>query len=340
MLPTERATGAKSLAMIAVRASAVPLLLSVTQSSHIFDQRRVPPPSACDGAGDDPWRVLGVPTTATRQEIKTAFRSRAQLLHPDVSDRPDAVARFQELVAAFKLLQDETVRADWHSRSVRRAARDRAARAWDSRPRSQSPPPAYAPRRTAGTSGTVARTAAERAARNWEDIQEAARASAVPPPPSRPAPPPSRSPTAPTASPASVSERVRQARAPRPQQARSDVDDDDVPPFGLAREVLEVELADVRHRLAKHREREQWLSEQLVHAEERAALWRREVPAEPSEQELMGMETELQLLQLATRLRGRLAEQQGATADLNKDMGGLARRLAALGERHVESQPG
>ena len=105
--------------MIAVRASAVPLLLSLTHSSHVFHQRRVPPPCACDGAGDDPWRVLGVPTSATRQEIKTAFRSRAQLLHPDVSDRPDAAARFQELVAAFKLLQDETVRADWHSRSVR-----------------------------------------------------------------------------------------------------------------------------------------------------------------------------------------------------------------------------
>ena len=118
------------------------------------------------------------------------------------------------------------------------------------------------------------------------------------------------------------------------------MDDDDVPPFGLAREVLEVELADVRHRLAKHREREQWLSEQLTHTEERAALWHREVPAVPSEQELMGMETELQLLQLATRLRGRLAEQRRATAELSKEMGGLARRLAALGERHVESQPG
>ena len=116
--------------------------------------------------------------------------------------------------------------------------------------------------------------------------------------------------------------------------------DEDVPPFGLAREVLEVELADCRHRLEKHRERKQWLSEQLVRTKQRAALWRREVSAEPSEQELMGMETELQLLQLATRLRGRLAEQQRATELLSNDASGLARRLAALGECHAELHPG
>lgn len=334
--------------------SAVPLLLSLTQSSHTFYQRshtlyqrRTPPPLACDGAGDDPWHVLGVPTSATRQEIKAAFRTRAQLLHPDVNDAPDAAVRFQELVTAFKLLQDETVRADWHSRSMRRAARDRAARAWDSRPKSSPPPPpAYSSRRTASPGDTVARTAAERAARSWESIQEAARAAVASPPnrpappPSNPAPPPSRPPTATTAGPTGGWERVWQTPASRPQQARSDVDAEDVPPFGLAREVLEVELADCRHRLAKHREREQWLSEQLVHTEERAAQWRCEVSTEPSERELVAMETELQLLQLATRLRCRLGEQQRATTELSRDADSLARRLAALGERHAESQSG
>lgn len=56
----------------------------------------------------DPYKLLGVPRSATEKEIKTAFRAQALKLHPD--RRPDEPQRakeeFQQLNEAFQALSD------------------------------------------------------------------------------------------------------------------------------------------------------------------------------------------------------------------------------------------
>jgi molecular chaperone DnaJ len=55
----------------------------------------------------DPYQTLGVPRTATREEIKRAFRKKARKHHPDVNpgDRT-AEERFKEINAAYEVLSD------------------------------------------------------------------------------------------------------------------------------------------------------------------------------------------------------------------------------------------
>ena len=54
----------------------------------------------------DPYRVLGVPASATPDEVRAAFRAKARDLHPDVNPRSDSAAAFARLRAAYDLLRD------------------------------------------------------------------------------------------------------------------------------------------------------------------------------------------------------------------------------------------
>jgi len=58
----------------------------------------------------DPYELLGVPRTADEAEIKRAFRRLARELHPDVSQAPDAEARFREVAAAYEVLSKRETR--------------------------------------------------------------------------------------------------------------------------------------------------------------------------------------------------------------------------------------
>jgi molecular chaperone DnaJ len=59
----------------------------------------------------DYYEILGVPRTASHDELKQAFRRLARQHHPDVNTAPDAEERFKELNEAYAVLSDDDKRA-------------------------------------------------------------------------------------------------------------------------------------------------------------------------------------------------------------------------------------
>jgi len=58
----------------------------------------------------DPYKVLGVPKTASASEIKSAFRKLAKKYHPDQSTEAKAKEKFAETSSAYEILGDEKKR--------------------------------------------------------------------------------------------------------------------------------------------------------------------------------------------------------------------------------------
>jgi molecular chaperone DnaJ len=61
----------------------------------------------------DYYEVLGVDRTATRDEIKHAYRQMALQYHPDKNKDPGAAAKFRELAEAYAVLSDDTKRKEY-----------------------------------------------------------------------------------------------------------------------------------------------------------------------------------------------------------------------------------
>ncbi len=68
----------------------------------------------------DYYEIIGVPRSATAEDIKRAYRRLARKYHPDVSKDPKAEERFKELGEAYEVLKDP----------VKRAAYDRLGANW------------------------------------------------------------------------------------------------------------------------------------------------------------------------------------------------------------------
>jgi curved DNA-binding protein CbpA len=72
----------------------------------------------------DPYRVLGVPSTASQTQITHAYRDRLRAHHPDTRS-PQAPAAadegLQQVLAAYALLRDPTRRAAYDQRVAGRA---------------------------------------------------------------------------------------------------------------------------------------------------------------------------------------------------------------------------
>lgn len=69
-------------------------------------------------AGKDFYEILGVPKTATRDEIQRAYRKLARTYHPDINKSPEAEERFKEISEAYDVLSDPDQRRQYDNPRV------------------------------------------------------------------------------------------------------------------------------------------------------------------------------------------------------------------------------
>ncbi len=70
---------------------------------------------------NDFYQRLGVPPTATVEQIKAAYRRKALRLHPDKNPDPEATTRFQACSEAYALLSDARRRQEYDAKQLSEA---------------------------------------------------------------------------------------------------------------------------------------------------------------------------------------------------------------------------
>ncbi|KAL0483399.1 chaperone protein DnaJ [Acrasis kona] len=58
----------------------------------------------------DPYKILGVPKNASKDDIKKKFKEQAKKYHPDINKAPDAQQKFAEMNNAYQILVDDNKR--------------------------------------------------------------------------------------------------------------------------------------------------------------------------------------------------------------------------------------
>ena len=61
----------------------------------------------------DYYEVLGLDRSATRDQIKQAYRQLALKYHPDRNKKPDAETKFKEVAEAYAVLADDVKRREY-----------------------------------------------------------------------------------------------------------------------------------------------------------------------------------------------------------------------------------
>ncbi len=61
----------------------------------------------------DYYKILGVPKTAEKADIRKAYKNLAKTYHPDVNKAPDAEKKFKEVQEAYEVLGDEEKRKEY-----------------------------------------------------------------------------------------------------------------------------------------------------------------------------------------------------------------------------------
>jgi curved DNA-binding protein len=69
---------------------------------------------------NNPYEILGIQPNATPEEIKSAFRSKAKLYHPDLNSSPEAKQKFQEVQNAYDAIKDGPPKQDMFNDSAYR----------------------------------------------------------------------------------------------------------------------------------------------------------------------------------------------------------------------------
>ena len=67
-----------------------------------------------EGSLENLYNILGVPPTASNEDIKKAYRSLAMRHHPDRNTQTNAEARFNAIKLAYETLSDPQKRAEYN----------------------------------------------------------------------------------------------------------------------------------------------------------------------------------------------------------------------------------